>query len=344
MSRGGVHDSIWRLTAPSPHAGCQPAGEPRCAAGQPTRTLLVHITAGPLPVAPVPGGGAALAHHGGPRAHRLPDEGVGSGPSEGQEQVLVRTGGAGMARRWRLGGGVCACGVACCAIMPGGGGVSNAPPPSPCRYFLRKLRRVKKANGQIVSVNEVRGMVVGRQGRRRRQAGCTWHCSGGTLDGKQDEAGTAASWRGSIFSSSLVLGPSPARWLAGGACCLKSCPWLPPACRSLSASPPPSRTMVCGCATRAAQATTTCESPWRRGVCVCGGGRMRAGQQPAPVAARPCRCQRARCWAHSTHAPPPPRATCTGTRSTATPRSTVPWLSCTRRWRRATAFARRSCR
>jgi hypothetical protein len=26
-----------------------------------------------------------------------------------------------------------------------------------CRYFLRKLRKVKKANGQILAINEVRG-------------------------------------------------------------------------------------------------------------------------------------------------------------------------------------------
>ena len=27
---------------------------------------------------------------------------------------------------------------------------------APCRYFLRKLRKVKKANGQIIAINEVR--------------------------------------------------------------------------------------------------------------------------------------------------------------------------------------------
>ena len=27
----------------------------------------------------------------------------------------------------------------------------------PCRYFLRKLRKVKKMNGQILATNEVRG-------------------------------------------------------------------------------------------------------------------------------------------------------------------------------------------
>jgi hypothetical protein len=30
-----------------------------------------------------------------------------------------------------------------------------------CRYFLRKLRRVKKANGQILAINEV-GLLAAR--------------------------------------------------------------------------------------------------------------------------------------------------------------------------------------
>lgn len=29
-----------------------------------------------------------------------------------------------------------------------------------CRYFLRKLRKVKKANGQILACNEVRGHIM----------------------------------------------------------------------------------------------------------------------------------------------------------------------------------------
>jgi hypothetical protein len=37
------------------------------------------------------------------------------------------------------------------------------------RYFLRKLRRVKKANGQIIAVNEVRHQQQQQQWRRQLQ-------------------------------------------------------------------------------------------------------------------------------------------------------------------------------
>ena len=34
-----------------------------------------------------------------------------------------------------------------------------------CRYFLRKLRKVKKANGQVLAVNEVRAIAPSAYGK-----------------------------------------------------------------------------------------------------------------------------------------------------------------------------------
>ena len=77
------------------------------------------------------------------------------------------------------------------------------PPP---RYFLRKLRKVKKANGQILAINEIfernpttvknYGIWVRRCARGGEGGGGTGRgCTGGAREGEQGREGRQAVQR-----------------------------------------------------------------------------------------------------------------------------------------------------
>lgn len=175
-----------------------------------------------------------------------------------------------------------------------------------CRYFLSRFRKVKKANGQILAINEVRHaansfatcapphflpqLYQHRDGQRAR-ATCKY----------------VAQSTSSVGTRADLLAPPSLQALM---------PHPPPIAATMPAAPY-STTLALFCHGGPLTAADPCRSSRR--------------SRPAPrTLASGCATSRA-------------RGTTTCTRSTATSRSTGRWTRCTRRWRRGTARARTSC-
>lgn len=132
-------------------------------------------------------------------------------------------------------------------------------PPLQCRYFLRKLRKVKKANGEILSVNEVRS-----------NTSCS--ISSSTLDSStfrpvpypERQSLTVHSSISETYCVAAVLQMAkkyPASSLLQPAHDVEKHNQLTTvsrSCRSPRSTPQPSRTSVSGCGTSLGLVTTTC--------------------------------------------------------------------------------------